>query len=67
MGLVTIDLNNINFDDDNFDGDDPESIIHVRLRTWCNRFIRCKADKRITHKRLVILAHFSSFCSLSQK
>ena len=29
--LILIDLHNISLDDDNFDGDDPESIIHVRV------------------------------------
>ena len=35
--LDTIKLNNINPDDDNFDDDNSETIIHVRLMTWCNR------------------------------
>ena len=30
MCLVIIDLNNINFDDDNFDEDDPINIVFVR-------------------------------------
>ena len=38
MGILSIDLNNINLDDVNFDEDDPEAIIHVRLMTWHNRF-----------------------------
>ena len=37
MGLSTIDLNNINLDDDNFVEDDPETIIHLRLMAWCNK------------------------------
>ena len=31
MGLVTVDLNNINLDDDNFDKDDPANIVRVSL------------------------------------
>ena len=31
MDHNTIDLKNINVDDDNFDGDDPTSIVFVRL------------------------------------
>ena len=31
MGLVTIDLNNINLDDDHFDEDDPTNIVLFRL------------------------------------
>ena len=36
MGFLSVDLNNINLDDANFDEDDPETIIHVRLMVWCN-------------------------------
>ena len=49
MGLVIIDLDNINLDDDNFDEDALETIIHVRLMAWCNRFKQrkaCKKDRR---------------------
>ena len=35
-GLDTINLSNTN-PDDNFDDDNSEAIIHVRLMTWCNR------------------------------
>ena len=38
MGLIIIYLNNIKLDDDNFDDDNPQTIIHVRLMVWCNRF-----------------------------
>ena len=31
MGILSVVLNNINLDDVNFDEDDPETIIHVRL------------------------------------
>ena len=44
MNLVTIYLDNINLVDDNFDDDDPETIIHVATMTWCNRF---KQGKRM--------------------
>ena len=33
MCINNIDLNNINLDYDNFDDDDSETIIHVRLMT----------------------------------
>ena len=48
IGLVTIEFNNINLDDYNFDEGDTETIIHVRLMTWCNRSTQrktCKDDK----------------------
>ena len=31
MGILRIDLNNINLDDTNYDEDDPDTIIYVRL------------------------------------
>ena len=37
MGLNAINLNNIILEDDNFDEDDPETIIHVRLMACHNR------------------------------
>ena len=36
MGLVNVDLNNVSLNKDNFDDDDPETVTHVRLMTWCN-------------------------------
>ena len=33
MGIVNIDLNNINLDD-NFDKEDPKNIILIRLLSW---------------------------------
>ena len=30
--------NNINLVDDNFDEDDPETFVHIRLLVWPNRF-----------------------------
>ena len=34
MGILSVDLNNINLDHVNFDEDDPETIVHVRLMVW---------------------------------
>ena len=31
MDILSIDRNNINLDDTNYDEDDPETIIHIRL------------------------------------
>ena len=42
MGLNTVDLNNINLDDDH-----PETIIHVRLMAWCNRYKELKVFRTI--------------------
>ena len=46
MGILGVDLDKINLDDDNnLDVDDPETIIHVRLLAWRNKFEKCKAFK----------------------
>ena len=41
MGILNIDLNNINLDDTNYNEDDPEIIIHNRLLAY--KFEKCKA------------------------
>ena len=43
IGLVTIDLDNINPDDDNFDENDLETFIHVALMAWFNSFKQRRA------------------------
>ena len=34
MGILNIDLDNINLDDTNYEEYDPETIIHIRLLAW---------------------------------
>ena len=46
MGLNTINFDNIDLDNDNFDEGDPKINIHVRLMAWCNRYKQCKACKK---------------------
>ena len=43
MTWVFIDLNCINFNDNNFDEDDLGTIIHVRLLAWYIKFEKRKA------------------------
>ena len=38
MGILDIDLNNVNLDDTNYNEDDPETIILCRLLVWHNKF-----------------------------
>ena len=38
MVILNIDLNNINLDDTNYNDDDPETIMHVRLLAWNIKF-----------------------------
>ena len=46
MGVLNIDLNNINLDDSNYDEDDPETIIYIRLLAWHMKFEKHKAYKK---------------------
>ena len=45
MGLVNADLN-VNIDDNNCDNDGPETVIHVRLMVWYNKYRQRKANKK---------------------
>ena len=56
MGILNVDLNDINLDDVNFDEDDHETIIHVRLISWRNRCKQHKAFKKETSKELMHVA-----------
>ena len=47
MGVLGEDLNNINLDHVNFDQDNPETIIHVRLMACRNRIKQCKISKEL--------------------
>ena len=41
IGILNIDLNNINLDN-NFDEDNPDAIIHIRLLAWQIKFEKNK-------------------------
>ena len=43
-------FDNIDIDDDNFDDDDPETIVLVRLMAWCIRYKQRKANKNDRRK-----------------
>ena len=45
MGILNIDLNNINLDN-NFDEGNPDTIILIRLLAWDIKFEKCKAVKK---------------------
>ena len=42
MGILNMDINNINIDN-NFDEDDPDTIIPIRRLAWHIKFEKCKA------------------------
>ena len=46
MGILSIDLNNINLDDTNYDEDDLETIIYTSLLAWHIKFENCRAFKK---------------------
>ena len=52
MGILDIDLKNFNLDND-FDEDDPGTIIHVELLAWHIKFEKCKALKKELNEELV--------------
>ena len=56
MGILNIDLNNINLDDPNYDKDDPKTIIHVRLLAWHIKSEKCKAPKKELTEELMLVA-----------
>ena len=45
MGILNIDLQNINLDN-NFDEDDPDTFIHIRLLAWYIKFEKRKELKK---------------------
>ena len=55
MGILNIDLNNIILDN-NFDEDDPNTIILIRLLAWNIKFQKCKALKKELNEELMSLA-----------
>ena len=42
MGILNIDISNVNLDN-NFDEDDPDTIFHIKLLAWLIKFQKCKA------------------------
>ena len=64
VGIARVDLGNINLDyDNNFDEDDPETIINVRHLTWCNKSGKHKAFKKdISEELMLITWHPKTWC-----
>ena len=55
MGYLNIDLNNINLDN-NFDEDDPDTIILIRLLAWHIKFEKRKELKKTISEELMLIA-----------
>ena len=61
MGILDIDLNNINLDND-FEEDDPGATIHVRLSVWHIKFEKRKTLEKELNEELMSVAWHSSRC-----
>ena len=60
MNILNIDLKCINLDDNNFNEDEPDTIIHVRLLAWYNKFEKRKALKKELNEKLIpVVWHFN--------
>ena len=46
MGILNIDLNDINLDDTNYNENDPETIIQISLLAWHIKLEKRKALKK---------------------
>ena len=66
MGSVRIDLNNINIDNTNYNEDDSETIIYIRLLAWLIKFEKRKAIKEELNEEVMLIAWYPwtwwSFC-----
>ena len=56
MGILYIDLNKINLDDNNYDKVNPDTIIHVRHLAWYIKFAKHKALKKKLNEELMSIA-----------
>ena len=58
MGIKTISLNVINLDDNSFNEDGHEIVIHVKLIAWCIKYRQRKASKKDLSKELMFLSWY---------
>ena len=67
MGILNINIDNINLDN-NFDEDDPDAIILLRLSAWHTKFEKRKALRKKLNKKVMPLAwHASGMCQRMRK
>ena len=55
VGIFSVDLNSISLDDTNYEEDDPETFIHVRLLVWRIIFEKHKALKKELSEELMLV------------
>ena len=56
MGILNIDLNNINLDDINYHEDNPDIIILIRLLAWHIKFEKRKVLRKELNEELMPVA-----------
>ena len=56
MGILNIDLNNINLDVTYYNEVDHETIIHIRLLAWPIKFEKRKAFKKELNEELMLVS-----------
>ena len=65
MGILGVDLDKINLDDNNnFQKDNPEIIIHTKILAWHSKFEQPKARKERYCRHILFYRHFLSFSNL---
>ena len=66
MGILSIDLKNIDLDDTNYDKRDPKTIIQIRLLAWHIKFQKRKTLKKQLNEELMLIPWHSrrwwTFC-----
>ena len=53
IGIINIYLHYINIDDTNYNGDDPETIIHIRLLAWHIKLEKRKALRKELNEEIM--------------
>ena len=66
MGILNIDLNNINLDN-NFDEDDPDTSTLIRLLAWSVKFEKYKDLKKELSEELMPVALYPNRIGACQK
>ena len=68
MNILNVDLRNINLDDTNYDKDDLETIIQVRILAWHSKLEKHKALKKELKEEFMLIAWYTrrwwDFCLL---
>ena len=64
MGILSVGLNNISLGDTNYDEDDPDTIIHVRLLAWHAKFQKHNVLQKEVNEELMLLTwHRLTWCN----